>query len=159
MKPLLDPPSSVAEALARARARLTSPIHELGPDPLQPWPERHVGGVLCDGVLWAPAWDHDALVEVRHRLGSRRLIAVEPVSGLGLRRVVQWLATPSLRRRLGHHFNRDLPIELRAAGFTIDAIDRFSPGRLTARTYAYLELSAPNASDQHRPGPAPAQPL
>ncbi|MCP3992026.1 MAG: hypothetical protein GY724_23340 [Actinomycetia bacterium] len=100
------------------------------------------GPLLATCVLWLPAWDQDALVRLRNQLGSRPLVAVEPVAGLGLRRLVQWLLTPWWRHQLGHDFNRDLPIELRAAGFTVDTIDRFTAGRLAIKTYAYLELSS-----------------
>ena len=74
-------------------------------------------------------------------MGSHRLLAVEPVAGIGWRRLVQGVLTPWWRRRLGHHFNRDLPIELRAAGFTVDQIDRFTAGPLGLQSYAYIELS------------------
>jgi hypothetical protein len=98
-------------------------------------------------VLWRPAWDHEALVQLRSRLGTRRLVAVEPVAGLGPWRLIQWVLTPWWRHRLGTDFNRDLPRELRVAGFTIDTVDRFTVGSMPIRTYAYLELSAPAAPD------------
>ena len=82
---------------------------------------------------------------MRKRLGSGRLIAVEPVAGLGVHRGIQWILTLWWRRRLGHHFNRDLPMELRAAGFTTETVDRFTVGRLSVRTYAYMELTAAGA--------------
>jgi len=136
----LSPRLSVERALARAQERLGGEAESV---PLSPDNITNLsgeGGVISTMVLWAPPWDHRALVELREQLGSRRLIAVEPVSALGLRRAGQRLATPLLRRRFGLDFNRDLPRELRLAGFAIEAADRFTAGTLSIETYAYLEL-------------------
>lgn len=115
--------------------------------------------------LWQPQWDGDALVGLRNELAAfpssegrarPRILAVEPVPGLGWRRWLQWAATPWWRRRLGHHFNRDVPIEARFAGFRVDEIDRFATGPLGLRTYAYLELSVhprDGAGDGSEDGP------
>jgi hypothetical protein len=120
----LAPRSTLDAAWARARQRA-------GPDDRVE---------AC--TLWSAAWDGDALIELRATLGPNRLATVEPVAGLGWRRLVQRLLAPWWRRRLGHDFDRDLPRELRAAGFTIDEIDRFTADPLGLRTYAYLELSS-----------------
>jgi hypothetical protein len=58
------------------------------------------------------------------------------VPDVGLRRVAQWLLTPFWRLRRGHTFNRDLPADLRRAGFALTEIDRFAAGAAGIRTYA-----------------------
>lgn len=90
---------------------------------------------LAEYALWSPRWDHDALVRLRDDLDGRPLVLVEPVPGLGLRRLLQWLLTPWWRWRHRHAFNRDLPVDLRAAGFVLTDIDRFTTGKTGLRTY------------------------
>lgn len=129
----------------------TTPIEELSPDPgrrskANPGRSASVvsgGDVVARLVLWSPGWDAEALRQLRAQLASgppnRRLIFVEPVPDIGWRRRLQRLGRRLWRTRLGYSFERDLPAELRTAGFTIDTLDRFSIGRLGLRTYAYGE--------------------
>lgn len=147
LKLRLDPRSSLDEVLGRARSNLgLDPdlvVDGIPPTPSTEWfSDWGESPLFASCVLWAPAWDHDALVRLRSQLGSRQLVAVEPVAGLWPRRLVQWVLTPWWRHKLGHDFNRDLPRELRAAGFTIATVDRFTTGSLAIKTYAHLELSA-----------------
>lgn len=94
-------------------------------------------------MLWSPAWDRAELEALRQRMeaagGGRHLIFVEPVSALGWRRLAQRVLGRRWRRRLGHSFERDVPAELRAAGFVLTTIDRFALGPGSVRTYAYGE--------------------
>ncbi len=98
------------------------------------------GDLVASQVLWGPTWDWASLSELCRLLEDRRLFAVEPVPTLGVRRWAQRALAPWWRRVLGHDFERDVPVEVRKAGFQIFAIDRFAVGRLGLRTYAYLEL-------------------
>lgn len=132
--------STLARAAERARARSNEPVRQL--DRLVTLPvDDQSGDVVAHCVLWSEQWTVDALTELCEELGDRRLIMVEPAPGLGPRRLAQWLLTYWWRRRLGYDYNRDLPIELRRAGFEIHTIDRFTVGRLTIRTYFYAELA------------------
>lgn len=118
---------------------MSHPVGYVGADPSAPL-DTSGGDVVASHTLWRPQWGADELSALCESLGERRLFVVEPTSGLGYRRLLQWLAAPLWRRRLGYDYNRDLPTDLRAAGFQIHAIDRFTVGRLTIRTYFYGEL-------------------
>lgn len=139
MNAVLASRSTLARAAERARTRSNEPVHELERVPTALLDE-HSGDIVAHCVLWSEQWTAEALAELCEKLGDRRLIVVEPAPGLGPRRMAQWLLTWWWRRRLGYDYNRDLPIELRRAGFQFHAIDRFTVGRLTIRTYFYGEL-------------------
>ena len=139
MSQILTPFASTAEAEATAVTRATAPIHVLDEVPA-PLPEPLDGDVVATNVLWDRRWTMAALADLCQQLGDRRLFVIEPTPALGLRRVVQWLTSRWLRRRVGHDFDRDLPVDLRRAGLQIFTIERFSVGQTTLRTYFYAEL-------------------
>ncbi|MEM8923939.1 MAG: hypothetical protein AAGD35_10595, partial [Actinomycetota bacterium] len=116
---------TVADGVAAARARAGADPVPVPDRPPMVMPADEGRPLLADRVLWHRRWDEPALVALRNTLGHRRLHAVEPAPCLGTARLFQWLLGPWWRRRLGHDFNRDLPMELRRAGFQIFAIDRF----------------------------------
>ncbi|MGF1598616.1 MAG: hypothetical protein ACFCVK_17095 [Acidimicrobiales bacterium] len=95
--------------------------------------------VLAVTVLWSPAWSSADLGALAARLGPGRLLFVEPTAGLGWRRVLQRALAPVFRRLLGHDFDRDVPAELRRAGFLVTAVDRFHTDRAGILSYAYGE--------------------
>ncbi len=142
----------LSEAVDRVRAQARPPAVELGDRPgpgagapgRDPAKDGAVGDLVATCVLWSQAWDPAALAEL-HALvdeadGARRLLAVEPVPALGLARLGQRVGRRWLHRRHGHHFERDLPRELRAVGFQVFAIDRFRTDRFGLATYALLVL-------------------
>lgn len=95
--------------------------------------------VLARCVLWSPAWDRAALTELHRRLNGNRLIFVEPTAGLGRRRLAQRAGRRLWLRRHGHDYERDVPAELRSAGFMINTLDRFAVGPGSIQMYAYGE--------------------
>lgn len=142
--------SPIDAFVARARDRSGAGLSEVRLDEIEA-AQRPPGDLLSVGELWRPHWTPARLRRLVDELGEDRLFVVEPVSGLGLRRVLQWVTTPIWRRRRGHTFNRDLPIQLRAAGLEFHEIDRFSTGPLGLCTYAYVEAaqSRRHAGDEY----------
>jgi len=84
--------------------------------------------VGSDCALWT--WSAADLDRLSRLLQERNgvLVFLEPTAGLGLRRAGQRLGRPWFERRLGHHFERDVPAELRAAGFIVTTQVRFRHG-------------------------------
>ena len=66
---------------------------------------------------WPPAALADLSAVVEEAGGI--LVFLEPTAGLGLRRAAQIAAGRLFRRTRGHDYRRDIPAELRAAGFVV----------------------------------------
>ncbi len=84
-------------------------VAELGPQPL----------IGSDTALWR--WTPKQLGHLSDFLkqADGDLVFVEPTAGLGLRRAIQLAAGPAFKRLRGHNYRRDVPAELRAAGFIV----------------------------------------
>ena len=136
---------SLADHERRLKANAVRPVVvvEAAPERQRPRAVVSAGDLVARLVLWSPRWDMDALRDLCRRVDEgpdgRRLIFVEPLSATGWRRVVQRAMSGYWVRRLGHNFDRDLPVDLRHAGFMINTLDRFSLGPLGLWTYAYGE--------------------
>jgi hypothetical protein len=84
-------------------------IAAMGPKPV----------VGSDMVLWTwPPAELAGLSTALEETGGI-LVFLEPTAGLGLRRAAQLAAGRLLRRTRGHDYRRDIPAELRAAGFIV----------------------------------------
>lgn len=86
--------------------------------------------VVADTVLWD--WSDADLRRLSDLLRARKglLVFIEPTAGLAARRIAQRLGRRRLRRRLGHDFERDVPAELRSAGFIVTTQVRLQHGRV-----------------------------
>ena len=75
--------------------------------------------VGSDMVLWT--WPPAALADLSAAVEEAGGIVVflEPTAGLGLRRAAQIAAGGLFRRTRAHDYRRDIPAELRAAGFIV----------------------------------------
>ena len=125
--PAWDRETDLAGARAQIRVRVGTHDQELW---LQPDidPARQLAGVaeLGDGavlgadmVLWT--WNTAELAQLSTAVASiaGTLVFLEPTAGLGIRRMTQRIGRRWFRRARGHHYERDVPAELRAAGFIV----------------------------------------
>lgn len=79
--------------------------------------------------LWRRDASHAALAALAEvvPVGSR-FVFVEPTLGLGFSSLIQRVARPLLKRRLGVSFHRDIPAVLRSAGWQLTTVKRVSVG-------------------------------
>lgn len=111
-------------------------LDRIGPDTV---------AVVADCVLWDERWSVDHLARLarddsaHNSAGTRArwLVFVEPVIDLGWRAALARRLAARDRGRYGHHFTRDLPRDLRAAGLTVTTVVRFDVDRRL--TYAWGE--------------------
>ena len=135
----LQPPADLGAARARLRHQAVSEAAIDGRAITYLRPGDHpdvppgAGVVVADMVLWqvAPA----DLRTMATALDRRVLLFLEPTAELGWRRLVHRVGRRWWRRRLGHHFECDVPAELRAAGLAVTEIDRFGVGPRQVRSY------------------------
>jgi len=140
-------PATFELALARLRAA------EVEVATADPTDRGGSGDVVVSSLLHGEPWDIPTVSAVCARMaegaGSGRLLFLEPTASSGWRALIQrssgfgLLLDRGLGRRLGggHHFDRDVPEEIRAAGFMINTLDRFSLGPLGIGTYVYGEAT------------------
>ncbi len=135
----LDAPDDLDSARARVLAaaqRLAGagPIAHLGPDQgSSAFGDAAV--VVADGVLWQA--DPGQLAALAAALGpDRHLLFLEPTADLGWRQAVNHLGRSLWRRRIGHHFDTDVPAVLRSAGIEVIDLRRFGVGPRQVRSYA-----------------------
>jgi SAM-dependent methyltransferase len=132
-----------------ASAPVPVEVHETGIDDAV-FPDRSFDTVVSTFVLCTVPDPATALARVRALLRpGGRLLFLEHVAGIGIRRRLQRLASP-LRQRLvgGCHPDRDLVAAIRRAGFLIAECDRFELpkvariARPAAQGVAYVRAAA-----------------
>ena len=85
--------------------------------------------VLVYLTLWNRASNNAALVALREiAADGSRMVFVEPTLGVGVASLLQRIAKPMLRRRIGLSFHRDIPAIIRAAGWQLTTVNRVSVG-------------------------------
>lgn len=93
------------------------------------------GVVVADTVLWAATW-----LQLRNLAAAidqgRVLHFLEPTAELGWRRAVHWAGRSAWPGLVGHHFERDIPADLRAAGLVVTEVTRFGTG--PAQIWSYV---------------------
>ena len=96
----------------------------------------HTAAVVADFVLWR--WDGPTLRALAELLGpDTALVFLEPTADLGWRRAVHRVGRVPARLLLRHHFERDVPAELRAAGLVVSTADRFPLGPAGLGSYVW----------------------
>ncbi|MEM9561704.1 MAG: hypothetical protein AAGA93_03735 [Actinomycetota bacterium] len=144
---VLDPPADLGTARARLRslavegARGGAVLHLGGG--IDPVTDSAVtgsgdagpGAVVADTVLW-----RTGRADLRRLAASltpeRPLYFLEPAAELGWRRLVHRIGRPGWRRLAGHHFEFDVPVELRVVGLVVTDLVRFGVGPAGVRSYA-----------------------
>jgi len=116
----------------QARAAEGRAIRLPRPDPADfEWPPVDAGSeadvLVADTVLWAATWLQLRNLAARIE-GDRVLHYLEPTAELGWRRAVHRIGRPLCHRLVGHHFERDIPADLRAAGLVVTEMTRFGTG-------------------------------
>lgn len=154
-----------ARAAMRSDGYQGSPLRLASGDPqrclaeIDGYDPDHGPVVLSDTVLWQwPDWALHRLSDLLLARGGI-LVFVEPTAGLAIRRVGQRLGRRWLRRRLGHDFERDIPADLRAAGFVVTTQVRLRHGRVgdyVRGEARHFDRQMIGHDDQPRSGPFPS---
>lgn len=115
--------------------------------------ESDVRCVVADMALWsADVSSLEALADGLAPGGT--LLFLEPTADLGWRSVLHRFGSRLWRLRYGHHFETDVPAQLRAAGFVVTTTDRFGLGPRGIRSYVWGEAMAPAQPGEARVSPA-----
>lgn len=149
----LQAPPDLATARARLQALVEVMVDEISGASTAPGPVQHLdrpGGagtdrwpaidptapvVVADGVLWQATGAQLAALSASLRRGQV-LVFLEPTAEIGWRRTVQRVGRPLWRRLSGHHFDTDVPEDLRRAGLQVTDLNRFGVGPAELRSYA-----------------------
>lgn len=90
-------------------------------------PEGDLGDVVLVGQIAQGRLGEADLSDLVGRMGeSNKLCFVEPVCGVGLGRGLQKGIAGLMRSRWGWDFESDVPAIIRASGFRVISVDRFS---------------------------------
>ncbi|MGH1487859.1 MAG: hypothetical protein ACRBK7_00445 [Acidimicrobiales bacterium] len=144
-------PASLAAARTRLQAMAGSESVQLTARPFETQGFKisaSVDTVSADMVLWR--WDRQSLEVLSKQLKPGTiLVFLEPTAELGWRRVLHRYGRPVIRTLLRHHFETDVPAELRRAGLMVTTTIRFSTGPAGFRSYVLGRAEHITPAERH----------